>query len=45
MQKEEEEGEKEEGDGEDAPPVVEVKQVQEDDAFYSIRYSSACIDC
>lgn len=28
----------EEGDDEDAPPKVEVKQVQEEDAFYSIRY-------
>ena len=38
-EKKETEGDKE-GDGEedeDAPPKVEIKQVQEDDAFYSIR--------
>ncbi len=37
--KEEAEGDKEgeEGEDEDAPPKVEIKQVQEDDAFYSIR--------
>lgn len=34
---EDEKGGEEEED-EDAPPKVEIKQVQEDDAFYSIRY-------
>lgn len=36
--KEEAEGDKAgEEEDEDAPPKVEIKQVQEDDAFYSIR--------
>lgn len=40
MKKEEAEGDKdgEEGGDEDAPPKVEVKEVKEEDAFYSIRY-------
>jgi hypothetical protein len=40
VKKEEAEGDKdgEEGGDEDAPPKVEVKEVKEEDAFYSIRY-------
>jgi nuclear pore complex protein Nup50 len=40
VKKEDAEGDKdgEEGGDEDAPPKVEVKEVKEEDAFYSIRY-------
>lgn len=39
-EKKEADGDKEDQEeDEDAPPKVEVKQVQEDDAFYSIKYT------